>query len=151
MTRIDIVHVPYKGSGPATIGLLAGETAMSFPSVPAIINHVKAKRLRPLGVTTAKRAAILPDLPTIAEAGVPGYESQQWFALAAPGNTPRPIIERLHKELMAVLADREVIERFTAQGAVIVGNTPDEFGAYLRSELDKWARVIKEAGIEPVR
>jgi tripartite-type tricarboxylate transporter receptor subunit TctC len=151
LTKIDIVHVPYKGSGPATIGLLAGETAMSFPSLPAIINHVKAGRLRALGLTTAKRSAALPDLPTIAEAGVPGYEAQQWFALAAPGNTPRPIIERLHKELMAVLRDPEVIGLFTAQGAVIVGNTPSEFSAYLRSELDKWARVTKSAGIKPLR
>ena len=151
MTRTDIVHVPYKGSGPASIGLLAGETAMSFISVPTIINHVKAGRLRPLGLTTARRSPILPDLPTIAEAGVPGYEAQQWFALAAPGATPRPIIERLHKELMAVLRDPDVVARFGAQGAVIVGNTPEEFGAYLRSELDKWARVIRDAGIKPLR
>jgi tripartite-type tricarboxylate transporter receptor subunit TctC len=151
MTKTDIVHVPYKGSGPAVIGLIAGETAMSFASLPSIITHVKAGRLRPLALTTAKRSGALPDLPTIAEAGVPGYEAQQWFALAAPGNTPRPIIERLHKALMAALRDPEVVGQFGAQGAVVVGNTPEEFGAYLRSELDKWARVIRDAGIKPMR
>jgi tripartite-type tricarboxylate transporter receptor subunit TctC len=151
LTKVDIVHVPYKGSGPAVIGLIGGETAMSFASVPSIINHVKAGRLRPLAVTTARRSKALPDLPTIAEAGVPGYEAQQWFALAAPGATPRPIIERLHKELMVVLRDAEVVSQFAAQGAEIVGNTPEEFAAYLKSELDKWARVIREAGIKPLR
>ena len=151
MTKTDMVHVPYKGSGPAVIGLIAGETALSFASLPSIITHVKAGRLRPLALTTAKRSAALPELPTIAEAGVPGYEAQQWFALAAPGNTPRPIIERLHKALMAVLRDPDVVGQFGAQGAVIVGNTPEEFGAYLRSELDKWARVIRDAGIKPLR
>ena len=151
MTKIDIVHVPYKGSGPAVIGLLGGETALSFASVPSIINHVKAGRLRPLGLTTAKRSAALPDVPPIAEAGVPGYEAQQWFALAAPGATPRPIIERLHKELVAVLHEPDVVNQFAAQGAVIIGNSPEQFAAYLRSELDKWSRVIRAAGIKPLR
>ena len=151
MTKLSMVHVPYKGSGPATVGLIGGETALSFPSVPSVINYLKAGRLRALGVTTAKRSSVLPDVPTIAEAGVPGYESQQWFALAAPGATARPIIDRLHGELVIVLKDADVARSFTAQGAEIVGGTPDEFAAYLKSELAKWARVIKAAGIAPLR
>jgi tripartite-type tricarboxylate transporter receptor subunit TctC len=151
LTKLSMVHVPYKGSGPAVVGLLGGETALSFASVPSVINYLKAGRLRALGVTTAKRSSALPDIPTIAEAGVPGYEAQQWFGVVAPGATPRGIVERLHKELLVVLKDDEVVRLFAAQGADIVANTPEEFAAYLRSELDKWARVIKAAGIEPLR
>jgi tripartite-type tricarboxylate transporter receptor subunit TctC len=151
LTKLKMVHVPYKGSGPAVVGLIGGETALSFPSVPSIVNYVKAKRLRALGVTTTKRSSVLPDVPTIAEAGVPGYEAQQWFGVAAPGATARAIVERLHKELVAVLKDADVVNAFAAQGAEIVANTPDEFAAYLRSEIDKWARVIKAAGIPPIR
>jgi tripartite-type tricarboxylate transporter receptor subunit TctC len=151
LTKLSMVHVPYKGSGPATAGLIGGETALSFPSVPSVINYLKAGRLRALGVTTAKRSAVLPDIPTIAEAGVPGYEAQQWFGVVAPGATPRAIVERLHRELMLVLKDPEVVRNFSAQGAEIVADTPDEFAAYLKSEMDKWARVIKAAGIEPLR
>jgi tripartite-type tricarboxylate transporter receptor subunit TctC len=151
MTKLSMVHVPYKGSGPATLGLLGGETDLSFPSVPSVINYLKARRLRALGVTTAKRSSVLPEIPTIAEAGVPGYEAQQWFALAAPGGTPRAIVDRLHAELMIVLKDAEVVRNFAAQGAEIAASTPEEFAAYLKSELAKWARVIKAAGIEPLR
>ena len=151
MTKLSMVHVPYKGSGPATVGLISGETALSFPSVPSVINYLKAGRLRALGVTTARRSEALPKVPTIAEAGVPGYEAQQWFALAAPGATPRAIIDRLHAELMMVLKDPDVVRNFAAQGAEIVGSTPEQFAAYLTSELAKWARVIKAAGIEPLR
>lgn len=151
MAKIDIVHLPYKGSGPAAVGVLAGEAAMMFSSVPSIVGHARAGRLRPLGVTTTKRTPALPDVPTISEAGLPGYEAQQWFGIAAPGGTPRPIVERLHKETAAALRDPKVAGQFTNQGGIPVGSSPQEFTAYLRSEIDKWARVIKEAGIEPVR
>jgi tripartite-type tricarboxylate transporter receptor subunit TctC len=151
MAKIDIVHLPYKGSGPAAVGVLAGEAAMMFSSVPSIVGHARAGRLRPLGVTTTKRTPALPDVPTISEAGLPGYEAQQWFGIAAPGGTPRAIVERLHKETAAALRDPKVASQFTNQGGIPVGSSPQEFAAYLRSEIDKWARVIKEAGIEPVR
>lgn len=151
MAKIDIVHLPYKGSGPAAVGVLAGEAAMMFSSVPSIVNHARAGRLRPLGVTTTKRTPALPDVPTIAEAGLPGYEAQQWFGVAAPGGTPQPIVARLHKEIAAALRDPKVAGLFENQGGIAVGSSPQEFAAYLRSELGKWARVIKEAGIKPVR
>jgi tripartite-type tricarboxylate transporter receptor subunit TctC len=149
MAGIDIVHVPYKGSGPGMIGLLSGEIAVLFPSVPTALPHIKAGRVRALGVTTAKRAETLPEVPSIAEAGLPGYESTQWFGVLAPAGTPRTIIERLHKDITVVLRSADVKQHLAGEGAIIVASTPTEFAAYLRTETDKWARVVKAAGIKP--
>ena len=149
LAGIDIVHVPYKGSGQSVISLLAGEIGANFPSLPTAISYVKAGRLRGLGVTTAKRTQALPDVPSIAEAGLPGYEAMQWFGVLAPAATPRAIIDRLYHEVSRALRAPEVKERLNAEGAEVVAGTPEEFAGYIKSETEKWAKVIKAAGIKP--
>ncbi|MES2561884.1 MAG: tripartite tricarboxylate transporter substrate binding protein [Pseudomonadota bacterium] len=149
LARIDLIHVPYKGSGPGIIGLISGEVALMFPSLPTAMSHIKSQRVRALGVTTAMRTEFLPEVPSIAEAGLPGYESTQWFGVLAPAGTPREIVERLHKDTTAALRSPEVKQQLAGEGALIVASTPAEFAAYLRNETDKWARVVKAAGIKP--
>jgi tripartite-type tricarboxylate transporter receptor subunit TctC len=149
LARIDMVHVPFKGSGQSIISQLAGEIAANFPSVPTAMPYVKAGRLRGIGVTTLKRVEVLPDVPSIAEAGLPGYEATQWFGLLAPAGTPRPIIDRLYQESSRALRSADMKERMTAEGLEVVGSTPEEFASYIRSETEKWTQVIKAAGIKP--
>ncbi len=149
LARIDMVHVPFKGSGQSVISLLAGEIGANFPSVPTAIPYIKAGKLRALGVTTVKRTQALPDVPSIAEAGLPGYEATQWFGVLAPVATPRAIIERLYQEVSRALRAPDVKERLSAEGAEVVASTPEEFASYLKSETEKWTRVIKAAGIKP--
>jgi len=149
LARIDMVHVPFKGSGQSIISQLAGEIAANFPSVPTAMPYVKVGRLRGIGVTTLKRVEVLPDVPSIAEAGLPGYEATQWFGLLAPAGTPRPIIDRLYQESSRALRSAEMKERMTAEGLEVVGSTPEEFASYIRSETEKWTQVIKAAGIKP--
>lgn len=148
LAKIDINHVPYKGSGPGVVGLLTGEIAMLFPSLPTAMSHMKAGRVRALGVTTAARVDSAPEVPTIAESGLAGYEAVQWFGVLAPGATPRPIIERLHAAAVAALRAPEVRQQLSAEGAEVVASTPEAFGAYIRAETEKWDRVVKAAGIE---
>jgi tripartite-type tricarboxylate transporter receptor subunit TctC len=149
MAGIDVVHVPYKGSGPGIVGLMSGEVAMLIPTLPTAMTHIKAQRVRPLAVTTEKRAQSVPQIPTVSEAALPGYEATQWFGVLAPAGTPRPIIERLHKDITANLRLPEVKQRLADQGAEIVGSSPSQFAAYLRTETQKWAKVVKAAGIKP--
>ncbi|HWP87704.1 MAG TPA: tripartite tricarboxylate transporter substrate binding protein [Burkholderiales bacterium] len=149
LARIDMVHVPFKGSGQSIISQLAGEIAANFPSVPTAMPYIKAGRLRGIGVTTLKRVEVLPDVPSIAEAGLPGYEATQWFGLLAPAGTPRPIIDRLYQESSRALRSADMKERMTAEGLEVVGGTPEEFASYIRSETEKWTQVIKAAGIKP--
>ena len=149
LAKIDIVHVPFKGSGQSIISQLAGEIAANFPSVPTALPYIKADRLRGLGVTTSKRTQALPDVPSIAEAGVPGYEATQWFGVLAPAGTPRAIVERLHQETSRALRSAEVKERIIGEGMEVVASTPEEFAAYIKSETEKWKKVIKSAGIKP--
>ena len=149
LARIDMVHVPFKGSGQSIISQLAGEIAANFPSVPTAMPYIKAGRLRGIGVTTLKRVEVLPDVPSIAEAGLPGYEATQWFGLLAPAGTPRPIIDRLYQESSRALRSADMKERMTAEGLEVVGSTPEEFASYIRSETEKWTQVIKAAGIKP--
>ena len=149
MARIQWQYVPYKGSGMGIVALLAGEVGAMFPSVPTAAQYVKAGRLRGLGVTTARRAQVLPDVPTIAEAGLPGYEATQWFGVLAPRGTPRAIIDLLHREIVRALAAPDVRARIAAEGGEIVGGTPEQFAAYLESETRKWADVTRAAGIKP--
>lgn len=148
MTGLKMIHVPYKGSGQGVVDVLAGHVSLMTPSILTGLPYVKDGRLRALGVTSAKRAAGAPDIPTIAEAGVPGYEATQWFGMLAPAGTPADIVSRLHKEVVRVLAIPDMRERFAADGAEPVGSTPEEFLAYIRSETAKWAGVIKQAGIK---
>jgi len=149
LARIDMVHVPFKGSGQSIISQVAGEIAANFPSVPTAMPYVKAGRLRGIGVTTLKRVEVLPFVPSIAEAGLPGYEATQWFGLLAPAGTPRPIIDRLYQESSRALRSADMKERMTAEGLEVVGGTPEEFASYIRSETEKWTQVIKAAGIKP--
>jgi tripartite-type tricarboxylate transporter receptor subunit TctC len=149
MTGTRMLHVPYKGPGPGVIDLMAGRVSLMAPSTIATLPHVRSGRLRALAVTTLKRVTGLPDIPTIAEAGVPGYESVSWYGLAAPAGTPKEIIVRLHKETVAILNTPDVKERFARDGTEVVAGTPEQFDAYIRAEIVKWARVVKSAGIKP--
>jgi tripartite-type tricarboxylate transporter receptor subunit TctC len=149
MAGLKMIHVPYKGSGQGVIDLLAGHVTVMTPSILTALGFVKNKRLRALGVTSAKRAGGAPEIATLAEAGVPGYEAVQWFGVLAPAGTPRPIITRLHNEVVRTLQSAEIKQRLVSDGADPVGNAPDEFAAFLRSETAKWAKVVKDIGIQP--
>ncbi len=148
MTGTRMTHVPYKGSGPGVIDLLGGRVAVMAPAILGGAPHVRSGKLRALGVTGAKRSAALNDVPTIAEAGVPGYDVTQWWGIVAPARTPKDVISRLNKEFAAVLAVSETKERLARDGCEVGSNSPEEFGDYLRAERDKWAKVIKSAGIK---
>jgi tripartite-type tricarboxylate transporter receptor subunit TctC len=144
---IDVVHVQYKGGGPAMMDLIAGHADVSMGSLIQMLPHVRSGKLRALGTTGAKRSPVLPDVPTIAEAGVPGHEATNWWGIIAPAGIPSAIIERLHAELSIVVTSAETKKRFAAEGAEAVSMSPDEFGRFIQAETAKWARVVKEAGI----
>ena len=145
-TGMKMNHVPYRGSGQATTDLLAGRVAMSIPGIAGMMGHIKDGKLRPLAVTGAHRSPLLPDVPTVEESGVPGYEAYVWMGLFAPKGTPKPIIDLLHKEIVAVLATDEVKHYFASVGTEIVGSTPAEFGSYFKAQKELWAKVIHETG-----
>jgi tripartite-type tricarboxylate transporter receptor subunit TctC len=149
MTGTRMLHVPYKGPTPGIVDLGAGRVWVMMPGILPGGPHVRTGRLRALGVTSRTRAATMPDLPTVAETGVPGYESTVWNGLLAPANTPNEIIARLHKEVTAVLLIPVVKDRLSSEGAEIVANSPGEFSSHIRAELLKWAKVVKSAGIQP--
>jgi tripartite-type tricarboxylate transporter receptor subunit TctC len=148
MAGVDMVQVLYKGAGQGIVSLLSGEIALMFPAPPTAMPYIKSGRLRPLGVTTATRIQALPDVPSIAEAGLPGYESTQWFGLLAAAGTPRPVMDRLYREISGVLRAPGMKERLTALGMEVAGSTPEEFAGVIKSETEKWAKVIKAAGIK---
>ena len=147
MAKLDMVAVPYKGSGPVSAAVLGEQIAVGVVDVPSAIANIREGRLRALAVTTNRRISSLPDVPTFAEAGVPGYESIGWFGMVAPAGTPKPIIERLNAETVAALKDPEIAKRATAAGAEPLTDTPQEFAAFIRSEARKWAEVIKTANV----
>jgi len=147
MAGIDMVHVPYKGSGPSVTALLSGEVQTVFSSTTAIIQHVRAGRAKALAVTGSKRATIAPEIPTVAEAGLPGYVVTGWFGLLAPAHAPPAIVERLNAEINRVLPSLR--DRYAELGTELVGGTPAEFGAFIKSELAKWAQVVKASGAKP--
>lgn len=147
--RININHVPYNGSGPVMAGLIGGHIKVGFPGIAIVIPHAKTGRLVALGVTAAQRAPQLPEVPTIAEAGVPGYEAAVWYGLLMPAATPRPIVERMHAELIKLLRLPEVKDGLETAGYDILTSRPEAFAAFLKTDIAKWARVIKEAGIQP--
>jgi tripartite-type tricarboxylate transporter receptor subunit TctC len=149
MTGLKMTHVPYKGAGPGLVDTVAGHVSVMTPSIISGLPHVRGGRLRALGVTSAKRAGGVPDIPTIAEAGVPGYDAVQWFGVLAPTTTPRAIVVRLHGEIVRVLQAADVKGRLSGDGADPVGNSPEEFAAFLSAETAKWAKVVKDAGIQP--
>lgn len=142
----DIVHVPYKGSPQAITALLSGETSMMFTPIPLALPHVKTGRLKVLGVTTENRSKVAPELPTIAESGLPGYEVTQWYGLQAPAGTPREVLARLNAEVRKVLSMPDIIEKLTAQGAEPAPSTPEVLEAYVKTEITKWAKVVKASG-----
>ena len=144
---IDIVHVPFKGGGPAMMDVIAGNTQIAVGSLAQMLPQIKAGRLRALGIGSANRLPALPEVPTVSEAGLPGYEVTNWWGIAAPAGTPRPVIERLHRELTAIVASAETKKRFEAEGADPLQMTPEEFGRFIAQETAKWARVVKDAGI----
>jgi tripartite-type tricarboxylate transporter receptor subunit TctC len=146
MTGVQMTHVPYKGSAPALTDLMGGQVQVMFDNLPPSLPHIKAGKLRPLAVTSATRAPALPDVPTVAESGVPGFEASSWFGVLAPAGTPRPIIDRLNGEVAKWLATPEAKERMLALGANAIGGSPEDFAAHIRAETAKWAKVVKESG-----
>jgi tripartite-type tricarboxylate transporter receptor subunit TctC len=149
MAGVDLLHVPYKGTGQALTDLLAGQVDLLFAPSQTVIQHVRAGKLRALATTGARRTATLPDLPTVAESGLPGYEALGWFGVLAPAATPRAIVERLSADANRVLADPDVRSRMIALGADPRGNTPEEFARFIRDDQAKWAKLMREAGIKP--
>jgi tripartite-type tricarboxylate transporter receptor subunit TctC len=146
--KADMLHVPFRGAGPATIDVVGGHTSLMFGGLLATVPHIRSGKLRALGVGSLKRNPILPEVPTIAEAGVPGYETINWFGLVAPAGTPPAIIEQLHREIIAVQDLPEVQKQFDADGATVMRMTSAGFGDYMVADMSKWERVVKEAGIK---
>jgi tripartite-type tricarboxylate transporter receptor subunit TctC len=146
MTKTSMVHIPYKGAGPALIDMLSGQCQVMFATALSVQPHLQSGRLRPLAVSTAKRARGFPDLPTVAEAGVPGFAADTWHGVVAPAGTPQPVIARLNTEINRVLQQPDVRDRLTSQGAEVAGGTPKEFADYIQVEIPKWAKVIRDSG-----
>jgi tripartite-type tricarboxylate transporter receptor subunit TctC len=144
---LDVVHVPYKGGGPAMIDVIAGQAQFSVASLIQSLPHMRSGKLKALAMSGAKRSALLPELPTISEAGVPGYEAYNWWGLLAPAGTPTPVIERLHAAVSEILSSKESAKRFESEGAEPVRMTPPQFGRFVGAEIAKWGKVAREAGI----
>lgn len=145
-TQTQLTHVAYKGTPAAYNDLFSGQISLMWDNIVAVTNHVKNGRLKPLAVTSAKRAASLADVPTMAESGLPGFEAVSWIGALVPAGTPQPIVDKIHADLVAVLRMPEVKEKLGALGAEVVGNTPEEFSAWNRSEIAKWAKAVKDSG-----
>jgi tripartite-type tricarboxylate transporter receptor subunit TctC len=145
---IDMVIIPYKGGGQAVIDVIAGHVPVFFASVPVVMSHVKDGRFKALAVTTARRAAAMPDTPTIAESGYPGYEVNNWYGLVAPAGTPRAVVERLAREAATIVTSRDTSKRLADVGHEGVTSTSEQFGAYIKSELARWGRIVKETGVK---
>jgi tripartite-type tricarboxylate transporter receptor subunit TctC len=146
MAGVKLVHVPYKGAAPALADLLGGQVQLMFSTMPPALPHVKDGKLRALAVTSAKRSPAVPDLPTVDEIALPGFEANTWHGVVVPARTPAAIVARLNREIVAILHLPDVVERFSSQGAEALGSTPEEFAAYIRSETLKWAKVVRDSG-----
>ena len=147
MAKIEMIHIPYKGTGSAMPDVISGQVDMSFPNLPSAVPQVKAGNLRALGITTAKRSAAAPGIPTIAESGLPGYEMATWYGLLAPANLPVGIRNRLNKELQTILADPKFKDKLIAQGADPMPGSPEQFSALIKSEIEKWRKLIAQSQI----
>jgi tripartite-type tricarboxylate transporter receptor subunit TctC len=146
--KVNMLHVPYKGSGQSIIDLVAGQIHMDFGAIPPVLSHVKSGRLRSIAVTSEKRFSLLPDIPTIAESGLPGFDMSTWWGLVAPAGVPKEVVPRLHTETARLLRQQDVREKLANVGAEAVGNSPEEFAAFIRAERTKYARVVKDAQIK---
>jgi len=149
MAKLKVTHVPYRGIGPAMIDLVAGQVQLMMANILAALPHMRNARILAHGVSSAKRSTVIPEVPTIAEAGVPGYEVVQWFGILAPAATPREIVTRLHSASVRALQDPQVKQRFLADGGETVGNSPEDFANIIRADLAKWGKLVKQAGIKP--
>jgi tripartite-type tricarboxylate transporter receptor subunit TctC len=148
VAKIDLVHIPYKGNAPADLAILANEVQAVFGSMPALLQNVKANKLRPLAVGTARRSPALPEVATVAELGYPGFEAALWLGILAPAGTPQPIIERLNRELTAIVATPDFRTLMDKNGAEPISNTPEQFAAMIRAEVDRYTKVVKAVGIK---
>lgn len=146
MAGVDILHVPYKGSAPAVTDLLGGQVQMMFDNLPVSLPHAKAGKLRALAVTSLTRSAALPDVPTMHEEGLTGFDATSWFGLLAPAGTPKDIVAKLNAASVKALASPDMRERLAGQGADPVGNTPEQFAAFIKAEIEKWAKIVKASG-----
>lgn len=146
MAGVDMVHIPFKGAGPAVVEVLAGRIALTFDAIPVWFPHIKSGKVRALGVTSLKRSATLPDVPTVAESGLPGFDVANWLAVYAPARTPKPVIDRLHAEIGTVMADAEIRRQLVEQGVEPMHTTPAELAAIMRKDAEKWAKIVKASG-----
>jgi tripartite-type tricarboxylate transporter receptor subunit TctC len=146
MAGIDLVHVPYKVIGQAQSDLISGQVSLFFPTTPGALPHIQAGRMKALAVAGASRSPVLPAVPTVSEAGVPGFEASTWYALLAPARTPATIVGKLNSEVVSILRQREVEERLSAAGVEVVGSSPEALARHILSEIPKWARVVKQSG-----
>lgn len=150
MAGVKMTHIPYKGSAPAVTAVLAGQVSVLFGTMADVVAHVRAEKLRALAVTSARRISVLPEVPTMIEAGVPDFEATAWFGVLAPAAVPREIVAKLNQDIGRILQMPDVLERISQQGsAEIVGGTPEKFGAFIRAEIVKWTKVVKDAGVKP--
>jgi len=148
MTKTSITHIPYKGSAPAVTDLLAGQVDMMFDNTPNVLPHVRAGKLKAIAVSSKTRSSLAPEVPTVDEAGVPGYDVTVWFGVLTVAGTPREVVQRLNAEIVKILTSAEVRERFGKSGVEVVAGTPEHFSAFLKSEVARWAKVVQEAGIK---
>jgi tripartite-type tricarboxylate transporter receptor subunit TctC len=148
MAKTKMVHIPYKGAALALTEVMAGQIQLSFASMPSVMGHVRSGKLRAIAVTSAKRSALVPELPTIAESGLPGFETGAWQGIFAPGATPRGIVQLLNREIAAIVQTPEVRKAYAAEGGEPIANSPEEFARWLRAEIAKWAKVVKAANIK---
>jgi len=148
MAGIDMIHVPYKGGAPSVVGLLSGEVQMLFTSIPSVLSQIHARRVKPIAVSTAKRSSALPEVPTISEAGLPGYDAASWYGLFAPAGIPKDVLRVLSTQIVKIMQVPEVRQRFSGDGFEPVGGTPDQFAKFVRAEITKWEKIIKTAGLK---
>ncbi len=147
-TGTSIVHVPYKGTGPSVADLIGGQVSMTMTGAPAVMGHVQSGRLRALGVSSPQRVPALSQIPTVDEAGVPGFDATQWYGIVAPAGTPKDIVTKLNAEIRKIMQSKDMLERLNTEGAIAAAGTPEEFGAYIKSEITRWAAVVKAAGMK---
>ena len=147
-TKTEIVHVPYKGTGPSVTDLIAGQVSMTMTGAPAVMPHVQSGRLRALGVSSPQRIPALAQIPTVAESGVPGFDATQWYGVVAPAGTPKDVVAKLNAEIRKIMQSKEMLDRLNTEGAISAAGTPEQFDAYIKSEIARWGAVVKAAGMK---